>query len=75
MFCLVFEEDQYEERLNFLLFGIIYAAGEVSNYVIHFPSGFSFNKGDKFVIIEPHGIDLKEFSMRFTSCLAFNCKT
>jgi hypothetical protein len=75
MFSFVFEEDQYEEGLNLLLQRIIYAAGEVTDYVVHFPSGLSFNKGDKFVVVEPHGVDLKEFSMRFTPCLAFNYKT
>ena len=75
MFCFVFEEDQYEEGLNFLLQSIIYAAGEVTDYVVHFPSGLSFNKGDELVVVEPHGVDLKEFSMRFTPRLALHCKT
>ena len=43
--------------------------------VVHFPSGFSFNKGHELVVVEPHGVDLKEFSMRFTPRLAFNGET
>jgi hypothetical protein len=43
--------------------------------VVHFPSSLSFNKGNKLRVVEPHGVDLKEFSMRFTSRLALNGKT
>ncbi|MHA2428824.1 MAG: hypothetical protein ACXADB_12445 [Candidatus Hermodarchaeia archaeon] len=40
-----------------------------------FPSGLRFNKGNKLVVVEPHGVNLKEFSMRFTPRLTLNGET
>jgi hypothetical protein len=69
---LVFEEDKYEEGLDRLLQRIIDTGGEVPNDVICFSPSFRFNKGDQLVVLEPHGVDLKDFSMRYMPFLTLH---